>query len=661
MKLSFKHHLLQLITTIFLSFKGFPYLPRWIVLLMDMCLSVFAFTISYLSCYQLQDTVVIIGPYLSKLLFNTVMTLFFFFIFKTYIGIIRYSSLADALRIFIALLCANFTMLVISNIVFLISGKTILINIGFFISFLLTFCFMCLFRMLVRVIYDLISRKNIFSAPKRTPLLIFNITPSTVLIAKMIKNDATAPFSVVGFISPNPKVIDKSILNEVVFSMSNKDAEQIKNKGVKSILISPTELDEHDKQAIVAYCMENKIQIVSPPPVSDWINGQLNINTIKNIQIEELLGRGSIKISVEEIAKSIRQKCVMVTGAAGSIGSEIVRQVAQFNPSLLLLCDIAESPLHDLQLEVAEKFPNLKFLPVICDVRNYSRMERIFQTYQPNLVYHAAAYKHVPLMEDHPAEAVCTNIIGSKNVAELAIKYDTEVFIMVSTDKAVNPTSVMGASKRIAEIYVQALYNHLKANRQTISKKTKIITTRFGNVLGSNGSVIPRFKTQIENGGPITVTHPEIIRYFMTIQEACQLVLEAGHMGKGGEIFMFDMGIPIKIVDLAEKMIHLAGLTPYKDIDIKFIGLRSGEKLYEELLADKEVIQPTYNEKIMIFSAREYDYLIVKEQLDKLCSCVSDYRDKDVVKIMKELVPEFISVNSVYEALDKEKDKEKDN
>ncbi len=516
---------------------------------------------------------------------------------------------------------------------------------------------MFVFRMLVKLMYDHIGSDVFFQGKTYTPLLIFDVTQSAVAMARMIKNSTTTPYKIVGFVSPDPKAVDKSILNEPVYSMDKADSLKIKKKGAKALLINPLELGRREKQAIADYCMENKIQMVSPPPVSEWENGQPRVDKIKNIQIEDLLGRVPIKISVEEIAKSLEQKCVMVTGAAGSIGSEIVRQIARFNPSLLLLCDVAESPLHYLQLEVTEKYPNLNFFPVICDVRNYSRMEQIFETYHPHHIYHAAAYKHVPLMENHPAEAIYTNVIGSKNVADLSVRYDAEVFIMISTDKAVNPTNVMGASKRIAEIYVQSLFKYLKDNREKNNKNTKIITTRFGNVLGSNGSVIPRFKSQIEKGGPVTVTHPDIIRYFMTIPEACRLVLEAGNMGAGGEIFVFDMGAPVKIVDLAEKMIKLAGFTPYKDIDINFTGLRPGEKLYEELLANEESTQPTYNKKIMIGSAREYDYFEVKAHIERLLTAVLSYENEIVVKIMKELVPEFISANSTYEVFDKEKEK----
>jgi len=658
MKETIKQRLQYIVVTTFSSFKEFPYLPRWTVLSIDICIAIFAFTISYLLSYQLMHEVVITGPFLVKLLVNTFVTLFFFLIFKTYAGILRYSSFMDALRILITLSCITAAMFMLNFLSVIFWKYTIIRYSGFFINFLLTFSLMFIFRMLVKLVYDQIGNGELSYQKGNIPLLIFDVTPSAVAIAKMIKNDITIPYRVVGFISPNKKAIDKFILNEPVYSMDEDDVLKIKKKRVETLLINPMELSRKEKQVIADYCLGNDIQMVSLPPVSEWDNGRPRVDKIKSIQIEELLGRIPIKISIEEIGRSLEQKCIMVTGAAGSIGSEIVRQVARFNPSLLLLCDAAESPLHQLQLEITEKYPNLNFRPVICDVRDYDRMEQIFKAYHPHHIYHAAAYKHVPLMENHPAEAIHTNVMGSKNIADLSVKYGAEVFVMISTDKAVNPTNVMGASKRIAEIYVQSLSKNLKENPAVKNKKIKIITTRFGNVLGSNGSVIPRFKSQIEQGGPVTVTHPDIIRYFMTIPEACRLVLEAGNMGKGGEIFVFDMGDPVKIVDLAEKMIRLAGLTPYKDIDIKFTGLRPGEKLYEELLADEESTKPTHNPKIMIGAAREYDFFVVQKKLDKLFSSVANNHDENVVKIMKELVPEFISANSTYEILDKEKQQE---
>ncbi len=648
-----KEKIRNITSALIVPFREFPYLPRWMVLLLDVCISMFAFTFSYLICYQLQHAVVITNSFILKLILNTIITSSFFLIFRTYIGIIRYSTFMDGLRVFFAVFCACSTMLVISNVVHAYTGKNIFFNIGFALNFVLTFFMMFTFRMFVKLSYDFL--RNDLQG-KKTKLLIYDVTPSIVSLARMIKNSTTAPYRIVGFISPDSHAVDKTILGAPVYA---KDAtKKIKSRGAKFLLINPTELDRKTKQELSDFCLENKIQMISPPPLSEWKDGAFQLNKMKNIQIEDLLGRVPIQICVDEIGRGLDGKCVMVTGAAGSIGSEIVRQLGKFNPALLLLCDIAETPLHYLQLEIQEKYPSLNFIPLISDIRNYDRMQQVFETYRPHHVYHAAAYKHVPLMENHPSESVRTNIFGTKNVADLAIRFGAEVLVQISTDKAVNPTNVMGASKRIAEIYVQSLFNDLKKQSKTNdnSKQIKIITTRFGNVLGSNGSVIPRFKEQIEKGGPVTVTHPDIIRYFMTIPEACRLVLEAGNMGKGGEIFVFDMGDPVKIKDLAEKMIRLAGYIPYKEIDIKYTGLRPGEKLYEELLAQEETTQPTYNKKIMIGSAREYDYNEVCAKLNHLLEVIAEFKDKQVVQVMKELVPEFVSANSTFEVLDKKKE-----
>jgi len=374
-----------------------------------------------------------------------------------------------------------------------------------------------------------------------------------------------------------------------------------------------------------------------------------NIKQIKSIQIEDLLERPKIDICCDEIAKQLKSKVVLISGAAGSIGSEIVRQVIKFEPNLIVLLDQAESPMHTLKLELEEKFPDQNFCTFLGDVRNKERMEYMIEMFRPDYIYHAAAYKHVPLMEDNPVESIQVNVRGTKNLADLAVKYKVQYFVMISTDKAVNPTNVMGASKRIAEIYVQSLFNKLQSEGNTT---TKFITTRFGNVLGSNGSVIPHFKSQIEKGGPVTVTHPEIIRYFMTIPEACMLVLEAGSMGHGGEIFIFDMGSPVKIVNLARKMIRLAGFIPEVDIKIEFTGLRPGEKLYEELLNKKEVTTKTHNPKIMIAKVQEYDYDKVSLQIDELIQYSFMCKNFLTVSLMKKIVPEFLSKNSQYERLD---------
>jgi FlaA1/EpsC-like NDP-sugar epimerase len=395
-------------------------------------------------------------------------------------------------------------------------------------------------------------------------------------------------------------------------------------------------------------CLEYNVTPLIVPPVENWINNKLHIQDIKHIKIEDLLHRDPIRLHLEKIKSELAGKVILVTGAAGSIGSEMVRQIINFEPHKLVVLDQAESPLVDLELEILENHPYANLYPVVADICDSVNLDRIFQEHRPQVVFHAAAYKHVPMMERHPEQAVKVNVLGTKNVADMSVAYKAEKFVMISTDKAVNPTNVMGASKRIAEIYIQAL------NDAISNSVTRFVTTRFGNVLGSNGSVVPRFKKQIEEGGPITVTHPDITRYFMTIPEACQLVLEAGTMGKGGEVFLFDMGEPVKIIDLAKKMIKLYGLKPYKDIKIEFTGLRPGEKLYEELLNNKENTLPTHHPKIMIAKVSTSSYDHVSSQFGQLVRALDQNDDFLLVEKMKQMVPEFISNCSKYEALDKQ-------
>ncbi len=394
---------------------------------------------------------------------------------------------------------------------------------------------------------------------------------------------------------------------------------------------------------MVDSCLNYNTKVLNVPPVTDWINGELSFKQIKKIQIEELLERDPISLNIDNIKNQLTNKTILVTGAAGSIGSEIVRQIIQFHPKKIILLDQAESPLYDMEMELKDEFDSFSYEIIIGDIRNVERMENVFKTFSPQLVFHAAAYKHVPMMENNPSESILTNVFGTKNCADLAVKYKVEKFVMISTDKAVNPTNVMGASKRIAEIYTQSL-------GKTVL--TKFITTRFGNVLGSNGSVIPRFRQQIENGGPVTITHADITRFFMTIPEACQLVLEAGTSGNGGEIFIFDMGESVKILDLAKKMIKLSGLTLDKDIKIIYTGLRPGEKLYEELLANEENTLPTHHQQIMIAKVKEYDFEFINTKIQELIDCFDKQDNKLIVKQMKLLVPEFKSNNSIYEELD---------
>lgn len=498
----------------------------------------------------------------------------------------------------------------------------------------------------------------------RRKVIIYGAGEVGIAAKRTLDHDPKVNMSLVAFIDDDERKAGKVIDGIKIYHASEISSLLLQEK-IDNLLIATENLPSERKNKIVDFCLERGLKVLTIPPVQSWINGQISSKQIQNIKIEDLLEREPIVIHNDDITRQLKGKRVLVTGAAGSIGSEIVRQVAMFHPQMIILNDQSETPLHELQLELQDRKLGNAFHSFIGDVRDLTRMEVLFQTFKPHYVYHAAAYKHVPLMEHNPGEAVRTNVMGTKIVADLAVKYGAHRFVMISTDKAVNPTNVMGASKRVAEIYVQSLFNsfqkevtnytnglsYLNGNHSKVV--TKFITTRFGNVLGSNGSVIPRFKAQIQNGGPITVTHPDITRYFMTIPEACRLVLEAGSMGKGGEIFIFDMGKSVKIIELAKKMIRLSGLVPNLDIAIEFSGLRPGEKLYEELLNDQENTVPTHHEKIMVASVREYDFEEIDKHIDELIDLSCQYKDRQVVVKMKEIVPEFISNNSVYEELDK--------
>jgi len=501
------------------------------------------------------------------------------------------------------------------------------------------------------LIFD--SANRLHNKSKLLPMLVYGVEPPNINMAKMIDTDDDSNYQIMGFISSSDKISHQKIMGKPIFFKDTFYNNIQKFSNVKSILIQPEEISRTEKQLLAEICYQNKIELLSVPSIQRWKSDMKNNNEINNFNIEDLLGRIPIEIDIEAIRKNLEGKRVLVTGAAGSIGSEIVRQLCQFNLNLLILCDIAETPLHQLTLNLKETFPDVKFLPVLVDVRNKSKMKHIFSTYRPQCIYHAAAYKHVPMMENNPSEAVLTNVLGSKNIADLAVEYHAENFVMISTDKAVNPSSVMGASKRIAEIYIQALSGHLKKENPENQAPIRFITTRFGNVLGSSGSVIPLFEKQIKEGGPVTVTDPDIIRYFMTIPEACSLVLEAGNFGKGGEIFIFDMGEPVKIKDMAEEMIRLSGFKPYEDIDIIFTGLRPGEKLFEELLYDEETHQPTNNKKILIGNVCEQNLEDILPLLDQLIKTSYTCNKMEIVRIMKQIVPEFISLNSEFEVLDK--------
>jgi FlaA1/EpsC-like NDP-sugar epimerase len=473
-----------------------------------------------------------------------------------------------------------------------------------------------------------------------------------IAVKRTLDHDVRSKNAIVGFLDDNEQKINKVIDGTKIYS-SQKFSHLINTLNIEEVIIASHNIPSDRKNEITDVALEKNVNILTLPPVKKIMNGDLNPNQIQKIKIEDLLEREPIKINDDHILSQTKGKRILVTGAAGSIGSEIASQLGKYEPQMIILCDQAESPLHNLQLDLQDEFPNQVYHTYIADVRSTKRMQLLFDTFKPHYVYHAAAYKHVPMMENHPLEAVQTNVMGTKNLADLAVEFQVEKFVFVSTDKAVNPTNIMGATKRIAEIYVQSLNNHLE-NSLGATVHTKFITTRFGNVLGSNGSVIPRFRDQIQKGGPVTVTHPEITRYFMTIPEACRLVLEAGTMGQGGEIFVFDMGKSVKIVELAKKMIRLSGFKPNEDIEIKFTGLRPGEKLYEELLNDLENTLPTHHEKIMIAKVRENNYDIVSMKIGELQQRLATQNKNEVVYQMKIIVPEFKSKNSIYEQLDKE-------
>jgi FlaA1/EpsC-like NDP-sugar epimerase len=641
----------KLMNKFFSKLKSFPYLPQRIIFFVDLVMVALSFTISYWICFNLIDAKILFHAFTIKLALCLVVNSIFFLVFKTYLGLIRYSTFKDILRVFAALLSSNAILIVINKLLSYYYERSIFPGEGFFINFVLTFCSIFFFRMGVRLLFDYTRALHKKTNKNSTSLLVYGVESTSVGTAKMIMANDYLPYRVVGFLTSNRNIKQKEIINLPIYYQNDFFADIVKFKHISAILIYPKEIERSEKQYLFDKCQEHKIDLLSAPPIENWENLGKKLKEIKKIKIEDLLGRIPIRIDIESIGANLKGKTILITGAAGSIGSEIVRQVSHFDLGLLLICDIAESPLHSLNLELKDRFPDTSFVPIIGDVQNYNQMKFIFEKYKPHYIYHAAAYKHVPLMEAHPCEAILTNVRGSRNIVDLAILYKAEAFVMISTDKAVNPSNVMGASKRIAEIYVQSLYRKLKEQSQD-SKITRIITTRFGNVLGSNGSVIPRFYEQIENGGPVTVTDPEIIRYFMTIPEACRLVLEAGNFGKGGEVFIFDMGDSVKIKDLAEKMIRLSGFEPYKDIEIRFTGLRPGEKLHEELLYDKETALPTHNKKIMIGSVQEYDYDQIVSLLTELTKIANTFDKMEVVKLMKKLVPGYISRNSVYEELD---------
>ncbi len=622
--------------------------PRWIIFSLDLFVAAVTFLTAFALFHNFQFDGVSPNDFATQFLLCIGATAISFSIFRLYSGIVRYTSAADSIRILSTIL---FTIIILFALKLFglafrapkfIDSRLIIIYSLFLFAGLITY------RTSIKIFFQ--YSKTARKIKKNT--LVFGAGELGIAVKRTFDHDLTSNKIIVGYLDDNPSKIGKSIDGVKIFG-SEELTKVIYKCAVDELIIATPSIPPDKKSEVIEICLEHNVSVLTLPPIKKIMNGDLTANQIKNVRIEDLLDRSTIKLENESVLEQLRGKRILVTGAAGSIGSEIAKQLGQYNPQMIILCDQAESPLHNLQLDLQENFKDQLFHTFIADVKSRERMKILFETFRPHIVYHAAAYKHVPMMENHPIEGVKNNVFGTMNLANLSVEFNVQKFVFVSTDKAVNPTNVMGATKRIAEIYVQSLNSKiLKENKAG----TKFITTRFGNVLGSNGSVIPRFREQIEKGGPVTVTHPEITRYFMTIPEACQLVIEAGSMGQGGEIFVFDMGKSVKIVDLAQKMIKLSGYIPNQDIEIKFTGLRPGEKLYEELLNDLENTLPTHHQKIMIAKVRDNDFATVSIQLEKLLEITDSQHNTNIVRQMKVIVPEFKSQNSEYELLDKQQE-----
>jgi FlaA1/EpsC-like NDP-sugar epimerase len=621
--------------------NNFSIVPKFVILLLDLGATVTALFIAIL----IQQNVSLAATNWQHMLNATLLMLLVnslvFTTTKSYTGIVRYTGVQDALRIAIAVGLSSFIILVINTVALGISTILSMTTLVIVLYTIFSFLFLISYRVLVKYLFA--YAKN-YKMQKKS-VVIFGAAATGVATQRVLENDGIANIQVIAFIDDDRKKGSKNLNGAPILSF-NEFKEMAAIKPVDELIIATYTIPTKRKNEVVDFCLDHDIKVLSVPAYSKWAEGKFSSRQLQSIKIEDLLERDPIQINNNQIKSQIKGKRILVTGAAGSIGSEIVRQLIPYGPDVIILCDQAETPLHNLELELKENGTRINCVSYLADITNKTRMQKLFEEFEPQYVYHAAAYKHVPMMELCPTEAVRNNVIGVKIIADLAIEHKVERFVMISTDKAVNPTNVMGASKRMAEMYVQALSNQSDL-------PTKFITTRFGNVLGSNGSVIIRFKEQIEKGGPVTVTHPNITRYFMTIPEACQLVLEAGSMGNGGEIFVFDMGKPVAIADLAKKMIRLYGLIPNIDVNITYSGLRPGEKLYEELLNDAENTTQTYHEKILIAKVREVSFELVKQNTYELETILTTTNDEMLlVGKMKELVPEYISNNSIYQQLD---------
>ena len=629
------------LSTWYFSKKSLPY---WGIILLDCCLILFSGLLVYTLNNGVLSTLDILGHLLVTLLVCLIPYLVGFRLFHTYSGIIRYSSFVDLQKVGFAVLFGLICVVVFQALTDFSPYLVYIRKRDLILSALLAMSLMWMMRVFVKFFYV-----STFRVAKAERAFIYGVKQGGVSLAKSIQNQDPARFVLAGFISDMAEIGNRYLMGVKVYPNNEDLIGVMRRQQADVLLVSPLKVEAiRNNQEMVDRLIKANIKIYMTPAAQEWDGkSDLNHTQLREVNIEDLLPRDKIEIDLEAVRKQLTGKRILITGAAGSIGSEIVRQVAQFAPERMVLIDQAETPLHDVRLMMARGWSNIESYTVVSDICVRERMEELFEEHRPDYVFHAAAYKHVPMMEDNPEESVRNNVDGTRVIADLAVKYGTRKFVMVSTDKAVNPTNVMGCSKRICEIYVQSLDQAIKDGK--VSGRTQFVTTRFGNVLGSNGSVIPLFKEQIKRGGPVTVTHKDIIRFFMLIPEACKLVLEAGTMGNGGEIFVFDMGKPVRIVDLAERMIRLSGV---KGIEIRFTGLRDGEKLYEEVLNEEETSKPTFHPKIKIAQVRAYDYADANLRIDALVQACAVEGDMQIVKRMKEIVPEFKSQHSKYEVLD---------
>ena len=626
-------------------------LPFWGILLLDcVCVSVsFLITIFFANLTSESSTMFHNG--ILPVVYGYLITIFlfccFFRFFRTYKGVIRYSNFKDLRDVIYAVTLASFSCILVSQtlINFDVDSVIMFKPRGYFLLYALSTLSLIFMRMIVRMVFE--KTRSVDAAHG---VFIYGVLEGGISLAKSLINQDVKKYELKGFVSPSGDFVGQSLLNVHVYADDENLIGIMKENEVSTLMVSPVQTNAfREKQDLINSLVEAGIKIWVVPDAEEWDGKtQISHSMMHEVEIEDLLPRDAIEINMADISDNLRDKRVFITGAAGSIGSEMVRQIAHFKPAEMVLVDQAETPMHDIRLMMAEKYPKIKAYTIVGSITNKEHMESIFKAYKIDYVLHAAAYKHVPMMEDNPAMAIQNNVVGTRILADLAVKYNVGKFVMISTDKAVNPTNVMGCSKRICEIYCQSLNAAIQSGR--IKGVTQFVTTRFGNVLGSNGSVIPHFREQIKKGGPITVTDPNIERFFMLIPEACKLVLEAGTMGHGGEIYVFDMGKPVKIVNLAKRMIQLSGA---KDVKIVFTGLRDGEKLYEEVLASAENTVPTVHPKIMIAKVREYDYDVALSNEERLLKASYSFDDMEIVRIMKEIVPEYKSNSSKYEVLDK--------